>query len=141
MFQKLKQVSMVVEDPQAENNSEHSSSGISHDSDEGEGSDKERRMTASVNDSFHEQPEENPAAATFGPQDEEEGVDEECDEVFLNLQLKYQNKQPYASAIRKTREVMESLKAPMQKILELHEIKEAIYKDIHEFWLTVDVNA
>ena len=32
-------------------------------------------------------------------------------------------------------------KPPLEKILGLHKVKEAIFSDIHEFWRTVDADA
>lgn len=65
----------------------------------------------------------------------------EAEQQNLQLQLKYQNRRPYKRGIDKFREVMQLSKPPLYKILKLHEVKDEIFKDIHEFWLTVDCNA
>jgi len=46
---------------------------------------------------------------------------------------------PYASAIAKAKEIFSANTSPCAKLLGLHDIKKAIFEDIEEFWLSVDM--
>ena len=68
-----------------------------------------------------------------------EDADVECEELFLQVQKKYQDTVPYAKAIQKTKEILNANSSPCAKLLGLHEIKKAIFQDIEDFWLSVDM--